>query len=90
MNSETKNHKLQIEPSPVDFGEELAEGLKLPVITLEDRSLLPWSKFLAGNSTYAIPGILLKKIEYEQWGGFDDDDDEIIISDLTPRDRLDL
>jgi WD40 repeat protein/uncharacterized protein YjbI with pentapeptide repeats len=59
-NSETVNAKLEIESSLADFEDKPAKGLKLPVVTLEDRSILPWAKSLTARGAVWIPGILLK------------------------------
>jgi len=59
------NSKLTIEHSPFVFQKDISNSLKLPVIILEERSIYPWAKSLAGNSEMWIPGILLRLIPDE-------------------------
>jgi len=58
--SSTVNSKLEIEPSPFGMKKSVSNTLKLPVITLEDRSIFPWAKSLTGIANVWIPGVLLK------------------------------
>jgi len=60
ISSNAVNSKLEIEPSPFGEQESVSKSLKLPVITLEDRSILPWTKSLAGIPNVWLPGILLE------------------------------
>ncbi len=54
---------------------------KIPIITLESRSLLPWSKSLTGRGSLSIPGVLLK---HPDKFIYDDDSDQEGDSDLDP------
>jgi hypothetical protein len=59
ISSNTVNSELEIETSPFGKQESDSNSLKLPVVTLEDRSILPWAKSLAGSANVWLPGILL-------------------------------
>ena len=58
--SNAVNSKLEIEPSPFGEQEPVSSSLKLPVITLEGRSIFPWAKSLTGVANVWIPGVLLQ------------------------------
>ena len=60
ISSATVNSKLEIETSPFGEHKTVSNSLKMPVITLEDRSILPWAKSLAGSSNVWLTGILLE------------------------------
>jgi formylglycine-generating enzyme required for sulfatase activity len=60
VSSEVVNSRLEIEPSPFGFEQNVYAGIKLPIITLEPRSLLPWAKSLAGMGGMWIPGVVFQ------------------------------
>ena len=66
ISSNTVNSKLEIEPSPFEIQEPDSNTLKLPVITLENRSILPWAKSLIGTPNVWIPGVLLQLLPNER------------------------
>ena len=74
------NDRFLIEKTSINFGledllpkrnskEKYKQDQKIPIITLESRSLFPWSKSLIGHGGLSIPGVLLQhpdKLIYEE------------------------
>ena len=50
--------------SPLDEVEP-SQALKLPVMTLEPETMIQWAKFLAGNGSTRVPGVLFSSFQPE-------------------------